>query len=106
MEFIDLRCRWTERTRSRGAGWFYYKGVGLQNGLSVELDELARKPGRPSTASRSISRAGVHAPTGGLPFRIGTRPWGRSEADLLTEANYSDIISRMDPGSLADRACA
>jgi hypothetical protein len=39
MEFIDLRCRWTERTRSRGAGWFYYKGVGLQNGLSVELDD-------------------------------------------------------------------
>ena len=39
MEFIDLRCRWTERTRSRGAGWFYYKGVGLQNGLSVEVDD-------------------------------------------------------------------
>jgi hypothetical protein len=39
MECIDLRCRSTERRRSRGAGWFYDKGVGLQNGLSVEIDD-------------------------------------------------------------------
>jgi hypothetical protein len=30
--------------------------------------KLDRKPGRSSTSSRSISRAGVHAPRGGLPF--------------------------------------
>jgi hypothetical protein len=39
MECIDLRCRSTERRRSRGAGWFYDKGVGLQNGSSVEIDD-------------------------------------------------------------------
>jgi Cutinase len=39
-----------------------------RNAFPTPHRRLDRKPGRPSTASRSISRAGVHAPTGGLTF--------------------------------------
>src|SRR5580693_7793460 len=60
-----------------------------RNAVPTLHRKLDRKPGRPSTASRSISRAGVHAPTVGLPFNS----WRAQSSESAAVDEYPGGVS-------------